>query len=78
MANDITSTSTHTPFSNEEIPQVNATQWHEMSAAKLEEERYKLQQRLNVAYSLNNPQITKCLEQGIREITGLIQSKLQG
>lgn len=72
MAKDITTTSTHTPFTNQEISQVNSSSWRAMTTAQLEDERIKLNQRLSMAYSLGNPAIISGIERGLQALVEII------
>ena len=72
MAKDITTTSTHTPFTNQEISQVNSNSWRAMTTAQLEDERIKLNRRLSMAYSLGNPAIISGIERGLQALAEII------
>ena len=72
MAKDITTTSTHTPFTNQEISQVNSSSWRAMTTAQLEDERIKLNRRLSMAYSLGNPAIISGIERGLQALVEII------
>lgn len=69
---DITQTSENTPFSNEPIPKVSANDWSKMSRTQLEDQKYKLQQRLQLAYQTNNPTIIQSIIAGIEQISQII------
>jgi uncharacterized SAM-binding protein YcdF (DUF218 family) len=72
---DITQTSDTTPFTQQPISSISVTDWSKMTRAQLEDQKYKLQHRLSLAYQLNNNSVmVNAIQMGINQITGILEN----
>ena len=71
---DITQSSETTPFSNQPIDKISSTTWSNMSRTQLEDQKYKLQMRLQIAMQMNNPHIVSVIQNGISQLESIISN----
>ena len=69
--------STHTPISREEIPQVDALGWNDMTISELYDQLLVMERRKHYC-QVHSPMIVKDIERGIKQLQAIINKKHGG